>query len=65
MHTTWHTLSRGIHQIPMVAIGAYEELDTKKGNPYLHAAYVMRRVYNTNGDYEKTGWGKKQIDDFT
>ena len=65
MHTTWHTLSRGIHHIPTVAIGAYEDISSRKENPFLNAAYVMRRVYNTNGDYEKTGWGKKQIDDFT
>ena len=65
MQTTWHTLSRGMRFIPYIAIGAYEDISTGEKNSSYTAAYVMRRVYNANGDYEKSGWAKKQIDDIT
>ena len=63
IHTTWHTLSRGTWLIPMVAIGACEDLAARKGYSPTYAAHVLRRVFNANGDYEKAGWSKKQVVD--
>ena len=65
VHTTWHTLSRGAWLIPYVAIGAYEDLETRKEVTPSYAAFVIRRAFSANGDYRKAGWSKKQVDDIT
>ena len=65
IHTTWNSLSLGIKHIPTIAMGAYEDISLRKENPIYNAAYVMRRVYNVNGNYEMAGWSKKQVDDIT
>lgn len=62
MHTTWHTLTRGLPHVTRVGIGCFE---AKKpcGGAELAAktAEKLRKVYFAKGDYEKAGWSKKQI----
>jgi hypothetical protein len=65
IHTTWHTLSIGIKYVPTIAIGAFEDVSERTENPIYNSAYVMRRANFANGDYEKGGWAKKQIEDIT
>ena len=65
IHTTWHTLSRGMWLVPYLAIGSYEDLAARPMDTPSYAAYVLRRVFNCGGDYAKAGWSKKQIDDVT
>ena len=65
IHTTWHTLSSGTHYVTAAAVGCFGE---NVARPYSYfvtkTAALMRRVYPVNGDYRKSGWAKKQIDDF-
>lgn len=66
MHTTWNTLSKGM---PDVLKTAFKLWSDNKNSPFeffvTNSARFMRRVYPVNGDYEKAGWSKKQIDDIT
>lgn len=67
MHTTWNTLSKGM---PDVAKAAYEVWSSGRFDNMFeffvtNTAKIMRKVYPVNGDYEKAGWTKKQIDDIT
>lgn len=66
MHTTWHTLTRGLPHVTRVGIGCFEE---KKpcGGAALAAitAEKLRKVAFVNGDYEKAGWAKQQINIIT
>ena len=67
MHTTWNTLSKGM---PDVAKAAFEAWSNGKFDNMFeffvtNTAKIMRKVYPVNGDYEKSGWSKKQVDDIT
>jgi hypothetical protein len=63
LHTTWHTLSKGMPYVTLAAVLGFECID-KCGNTKLltHTAALLRKVMPTNGDYEKAGWSKIQID---
>lgn len=67
MHTTWNTLSKGMPDVLKTAFNVWNS--EKHGNIFefcvTNSAKIMRRVYPVNGDYEKAGWSKKQIDDIT
>ena len=63
LHTTWHTLSKGMPYVLRAAVGEADSID---GTPVAHAdsgnsAALYRKVMPINGDYRKAGWGKKQI----
>lgn len=65
IHTTWHTLSRGMWLIPLLSLGSFADSAPRSAYSPSLAAYVLRRTFDTNGDYEKAGWAKKQIEDIT
>jgi len=66
IHTTWHTLSKGMPYVAMAAVGCFEE-----NNAYTlrqartHVAALLRKIYPACGDYARAGWARKQIDDVT
>ena len=64
LHTTWHTLSRGMPEVARAAFHAWNPSDVAEPLPAFFAtgaATLLRKVYPVNGDYEKAGWAKKQI----
>ena len=63
LHTTWHTLSKGMPYVTLAAILGFDGID-KCGNTKLatHTAALLRKVMPANGDYEKAGWSKFQVD---
>ena len=67
MHTTWNTLSKGMPDVAKTAFEAWT--DGRYDNLFAffvtNTAKILRRVYPVNGDYEKAGWSKKQVDDIT
>ena len=62
LHTTWHTLSKGMPYVTLAAVLGFGGID-KCGNTKLatHTAALLRKVMPANGDYEKAGWSKIQI----
>ena len=64
LHTTWHTLSSGMHFVMVAALSGFEALAP---NPSVHfrpfAASLLRKVCFVNGDYERAGWSKSEIGD--
>lgn len=63
LHTTWHTLSKGMPYVTLAAIGGFESID--KGDMtqiYTNTASLLRKVLPADGDYEKSGWSKIQVD---
>ena len=63
IHTTWHTLSKGMPYVTLAAIGGFESID-KCGMTQLRAytASLLRKVMPIDGDYAKAGWSKIQVD---
>ncbi len=63
LHTTWHTLSKGMPYVTLAAVGGFENIDKCKMPPIrTYSAALLRKVMPTNGDYAKAGWSKIQID---
>ena len=62
IHTTWHTLTKGMPYVTLAAVACFEE-----GNSYalrqarIHTAALLRKVYPANGQYDRAGWAKEQI----
>ncbi len=62
IHTTWHTLSRGMPQIEKNAKlcwgsnGNFDHCDSTK------TAALLRKVYPVGNDYEKAGWSINQVE---
>lgn len=69
LHTTWHTLSSGMPYVAKTARGCFLPAgakDTRDENQALHfnkTAEILRKVYPCGGDYRKSGWSKKEIED--
>ena len=69
LHTTWHTLSSGMPYVAKTARGCFLPAgakDVRDENPALHfnkTAEILRKVYPCGGDYRKSGWSKKEIED--
>ncbi len=65
MHTTWHTLSSGMPYVARFALACWvPDHQMPLPTPLLcsiRVADLLRRVAPANGDYEKTGWSKKEI----
>jgi hypothetical protein len=61
IHTTWHTLSKGMPYVLLAAVG---DFDASCGNSptRTYAASLLRKAAPVNGDYRKAGWSKSQID---
>jgi hypothetical protein len=64
LHTTWHTLSKGMPFVTLAAIGGFEEIDGGGSMCPIRTvtAALLRKVMPINGDYAKSGWSKIQID---
>ena len=64
IHTTWHTLAKGMPYVLMAAVGCYEGREVKSVREFrTSAAALLRKVYRSNGVYERAGWTKYQIND--
>ncbi len=67
MHTTWHTLSKGMCDVTKAAFGIWHGFGQNPPLPRsffaTNTAKLLRRVYPVNGDYEKAGWSRAQISD--
>lgn len=63
LHTTWHTLSKGMPYVAFAAIGAFENID-KCAMTQIRTctAALLRKAMPINGDYLKAGWSKIQVD---
>lgn len=60
MHTTWHTLATGTHFIVTAAQKGFDNV--RAGDIRVRASELLRKVWFVDGEYEKAGWGKFQID---
>ena len=62
MHTTWHTLSKGMPCVTIAAAKAHDGIDTL-GMQWArtYTAALLRRVMPVRGEYEKAGWSRLQI----
>ena len=65
LHTTWHTLTRGMPFVTMAAGGSFDgSLCIKENAAYKTAtAALLRKVFPANGDSRKAGWSKEQLGD--
>ena len=62
LHTTWHTLSKGMPYVTLAAVLGFECIDKCENTQLLtHTAALLRKVMPVNGDYEKAGWSKIQV----
>lgn len=61
MHTTWHTLTGGMHLAMLAGVGGFEDLPPIKNDCFTKTAALMRRVMPAKGNYERAGWSKNQI----
>lgn len=62
MHTTWHTLTRGLFYVTMAAMGGYEDITAcDKRVVRTQSAALWRKVMPVHGDYDKAGWSKVQV----
>ncbi len=61
IHTTWHTLSKGMPYVLLIATGSFNPFGGVSATRTYTAA-LLRKVFPVNGDYRKAGWSKSQID---
>ena len=62
IHTTWHTLSKGMPCVTQMAKGGFEYTEGyKTENMRTETAALLRKVMPAGGDYEKAGWSKIQV----
>ncbi len=59
LHTTWHTLSKGMPYVTRAAIKGFENVDISATT---YTAALLRKVMPIGGDYTKAGWSKIQVD---
>ena len=63
LHTTWHTLSNGTPYVTHAAVGSFEGIDACVPRRIrTNTAALLRKVLPADGDYEKAGWSKIQVD---
>lgn len=63
LHTTWHTLSGGSYYIVKIATEGWSNFREENILYLTKTAEVLRKVYFTDGDYEKSGWAEYEIED--
>ena len=62
IHTTWHTLSKGMPYVALAAVGGFESIDKYRTTQIrMYAAALLRKVMPAKGDYTKAGWSKIQV----
>ena len=63
LHTTWHTLSKGMPYVTLAAAGGFESIDQYEMRQIrTYTAALLRKVMPIDGDYTKAGWSKIQVD---
>jgi hypothetical protein len=63
LHTTWHTLTKGIHLTLLAGVGGFESIDQyQKLQARTNTATLLRKVMPCGGIYERAGWSQKQVD---
>ena len=63
LHTTWHTLSKGMPYVALAAVGGYESIDhIGMTQIRTQSAALLRKVMPIGGDYAKAGWSRIQVD---
>jgi len=63
LHTTWHTLSKGMPYVTHAAVGSFEGIDDCLPRRIsTNTAALLRKVLPSDGDYKKSGWSKIQVD---
>ncbi len=62
IHTTWHTLSTGMPYVAIAAVMGYESTPCDKRALRTATAALLRRLMPTDGNYERTGFSRHQID---
>ena len=63
IHTTWHTLRVGYPYVVMAAKGGYEDVSTcSRALMRTPTAALLRKVMPSDGDYEKSGWARLQLE---
>jgi hypothetical protein len=63
LHTTWHTLSRGMPYVTAMATVGYDGARrVDLGDMATKTAAHLRKVMPARGVYERAGWSKQQID---
>lgn len=61
IHTTWHTLYRGIRPMSLVLNRAWNNDFEWSDDAIMYVAALFAKVYPANGDYSRAGWSKHQI----
>jgi hypothetical protein len=62
MHTTWHTLSSGMHYVLLSAVKSFDsECDFDSTRARTYSATLLRKVMPSGGDYQRSGWSRHQI----
>jgi hypothetical protein len=62
LHTTWHTLSKGMPYVAKAAVGGFEDDDHLRGIlSRTYSAALLRKVMPVEGDYSRAGWSKIQV----
>lgn len=61
MQTTWHTLSCATDFILRCARSSVNDDDMSHDMQRIKGAEAMRKAYFANGNYERSGWSKKEI----
>ena len=63
LHTTWHTLSKGMPYVTLAAIGGFESIDQCEMTQIrTYTAALLRKVMLSDGVYARAGWSKIQVD---
>lgn len=62
IHTTWHTLTRGMPYVTLMGVGGYDGTESLDPVEMMtKTAALLRKVMPAEGDYERAGWSKEQI----
>ncbi|MBE6659495.1 MAG: hypothetical protein E7604_13775 [Ruminococcaceae bacterium] len=62
MLTTWHHLPGFLPRFPYAANCLWSEAASPTGCPSTEAAAILRRLYDTEGDYLSSGWNKNEVE---
>ena len=63
LHTTWHTLSKGLPYVTLAAKGCFEDISNiNHASLCTSTASLLRKIFPSHGDYRKAGFAKYQVD---
>ena len=62
MLTTWHHLPGFLPRFPYAANCMWQESHTPGGCSSTEAAALLRRIYDTEGDYTSSGWNRFEVE---